>query len=250
MRGDIAAMKSYKVYKDFFHPDSNIYRKRVRTFLEYTVVPVVFAAVFFTVCLFLSFNNLMNNGLMLPAAVIIAGVLLVFALIVRIMLEIAENQVRTHSKYTYIEIGLKEVVVSLYAGSFTNFGEKTVLRKIFVIPLSDFHSAEVTNSEKIRIKGRIRSYTGNSDRLGYKFKDGNFEFSEFFYQNQFETGFCVLEQAFIPRRFLNAENIAKSINFAKKRYDSLPPEKPYVFKELPHIRAKKFQERNPRQRNF
>jgi hypothetical protein len=242
-------MKSVQVFQDFFHCDANTYRKRLRTFLEYTALPVVLIVVLLTVCMLLSIRNLMNSGLFIPAVQIISAVIFVFTLITRIMLEVSEHRIRNHSKYTYVEIGLRDIIVSLYAGSYTHWNDKTVLRRLLVIPLSELESATATEGKrgKILIKGKIRDYTGNSARLGYHFKDGTLFFNEFFYQ---ETGFCALEEVFIPRRFRNAKKIVKSINFAKKRFDSLPPSKPYIFKEMAFVKNRKWFEKENRKRNF
>lgn len=225
--------------KCYFHCDANIYRKRVRVFFEYIALPVAVISVFLTVCLMLSLRNLTHSGLLLPAAGMIGTVIFVFALAARIIVGISENRISVHSKYTYVEIGLKDVIVSLYAGSYTHFGKETVLRKMFVIPLAKIETAEVTKKKQLLIKTEppsIRSYLGNSDRLGYYFKDGTFCFKEFFYQ---ESGFETLGQIVIPRKFEDMEEIANAILLAKERCGSLPPPKPYVFREMPHIKRKK-----------
>jgi len=240
----------YTAMKCYFHCDANMYRKRVRTFLEYIVAPVVLIAIFLTVCLLLSLRNLMHSRLLIPAGEIICGVIFVFALISRIMIEVAERKIYAHSKYTYLEIGLKDVVVSLYAGGFTHFGEKTVLRRLFVIPLNKIEFAEICKGERLIIKTDepcVREYIGNSDRLGYYFKDGVLTFKEFFFE---ESGFSLSQQAVVPHRFGDAEEIADSIIAAKERFGDLPPPKPYVFKEMPHVKLKKMRERTRKMKDY
>jgi hypothetical protein len=239
--------------KYYFHCDVNMYRRRVRMFLEYTAIPALFAAVLLTVCLLLSLRNLLNSGLLLPAAAVIGGVVFAFALLARIMLEVAEHRVRVHSRYTYIEIGLKDVIVSLYAGNVNG----CVYRRLIVIPLEGFNSAE-----SVSHKGRkgivcnargIRDYTGNTDRLGYYFVEGELRFTEFYYNEGAESSngrFSLSDKVFIPDRFGNRGKITTSVVTAKKRYDALPPEKGYVFREMEEVRVKRIREKVKNMRNL
>jgi len=234
-----------------------MYRNRVRTFFEYTAAPAVFIAIFLTLCLLLSFSNLLNNpSLLIAALVIIATVVFVFALITRILLESSEHSIRAHSKYTYIEVGLKDVIVSLYAGSFVQSGEKVVQREILVIPLSEFTGAKVVGYGKykqISLKCKsdaIRRYVGNSDRLGYFFKEGKLEFVEFFYQ---EAGFKKCSRVKLPRLFGKTNSvvqIVRSIYAAKAVFDNLPPPEPYVFREARFVRERKKLEKDLKRRGF
>ena len=229
--------------KCYFHCNVNIYRKKVRTFLEYTAVPVVSVVVFLAVCLLLSFRNLIHSQLLVPAVLIVCAVIFAFALATRIMLQIAEHRVRVHSKYTYIEMGMKDVIVSLYAGSFVHWGRVTVLRRLLLIPLDGFESAEVDGNGRVLVRTKtavIRHYIGNTDRLGYYFKDGTFQFKEFYYQ---ESGFTALERAVIPGQFGEPQAIVDSIYAAVERYENLPPPAPYVFEEMPFVKTRKIREK-------
>jgi hypothetical protein len=223
-----------------------MYRKRVRTFLEYTAVPAVLIAVFLTVCLLLSLRNLMHSRLLLPAVIIIGSVIFAFTLTARVMLGIAEHRVKVHSKYTYIEIGLKDVLVSEYAGRF----HKTVLRRLIIIPLEAFQTAQITKKGQVLIKskpGAIRDYTGNTDRLGYYFKDGDLVFKEFFYS---QRGFDRHSQVLIPHRFNNYREIVSNIYAAKARFESLPAPKPFVHEEMSFVKTRKIREIAKRIRKF
>lgn len=230
--------------KCYFHADANIYRNRVRTFLEYAAVPVVFLAVFMSVCLLLSLRNLMTGGLLVPVLTGICTVLFVFTLLARILIGIAEFRVRVHSKYTYIEIAKREIIVSVYAGTVPGFGTKTLLRRVVVIPFRGLVDVQMSKSGKILLKMSenaekselIRDYTGNSDRLGYCFKDDKFSFTEFFYN---ERGYKSLREVFIPPRFVNNEDIINSILEAKSRFNELPSEKIHVFEEMSFVKTRR-----------
>jgi hypothetical protein len=222
-----------------------MYRRRVRTFLEYTAVPFVFITVFMTVCLLFSLRNLMYSQFLLPLIAVICAVILGFALAARLMLATAEHKVRVHSRYTYIEIALKDVIISVYAGSLAG----TVLRRIVVIPLASLKSVQIAKNGKVQVvadSAEIRDYTGNSDRLGYIFKENNLQFEEFFYR---ESGFTRSDSLFIPNRFMNNEEIVESILAAKERFDNLEPEKPYIFEELEFVKTRRMRELAKRIRN-
>jgi hypothetical protein len=192
----------------------------------------------------------MDGGFLLPAVKAIGGVIFAFTLIVRIMFEITERCVRAHSRYTYVEIGLKDIIVSLYAGSFTHRRETTTLRRMFVIPLEEFEAAEIVKDGKVRVTAKtaaIREYVGNSDRLGYYFVEGTLHHTENYYQC---WGFTATNEMFIPQKFENKIEIIKSIYSAKERFDNLPPPKPYVFKEMAFIKTRKMREIQKRMRDF
>ncbi|MCL2754268.1 MAG: hypothetical protein FWD35_00925 [Oscillospiraceae bacterium] len=233
-----------------------MYRNRVRTFFEYTAAPAVFIAIFLTLCLILSLGNLLGSGLLISALIIIASVVFAFALITRILLEVSEHAVRVHSKYTYIEIGLKDVIVSTYAGSFMQNGQRVVLRELVVMPLSTFKSAEVVGfgtyrTLRFRTEAQaVRRYIGNSERLGYLFREGTFEFKEFFYQ---ERGFTSNDTFIAPRCFgkiKDLEAIVTAVYAAKALFEKISPPEPYVFKEAEFVKKRRELQKELKRRGF
>ena len=236
--------------KCYFHCDANMYKKRVRVFLEYVVIPVVIIVVFLTVCLLLSLRNLMHGGLLIPAVEVIVLVVFVAALAARVVIGVAEHKIRVNSRYTYIEIGLKDVIISLYDGCYTSGQDDVVIRKMIVVPLGSIQSLEAVKNGKLRIStdgAMIRVYAGNTDRLGYYFKDGTLVFKEFFYQ---ESGFEAVERVIVPRRFENVDEIIDSVVSAKERFHALPTAQPYVFEEMPHVKTRKIRELVKKMRNY
>ncbi|MDR0223366.1 MAG: hypothetical protein LBI38_07550 [Oscillospiraceae bacterium] len=243
--------------KRYFHCDTNKYRKRARLFFEFVVPPVFLVAIISSVCLLLGFRNFMHGGLLLPSAAAVCGAVFAVLFAARVLLEITERAVAARARYSYLEIGLKDVVISLYAGSFTVKGEKIVNRRLIVVPLSEFQSAEFAGKRakkrgkgKIRVKTKtaaIREYTGNSRRLGYFFKDGTLKFDEWFYEEQ---GYRERRETAIPAVFGNAGAIMRSVSSAKKRFDSAPPPKPYEFREAPFVKERKIREKLKSGRKF
>ncbi|MDR0198034.1 MAG: hypothetical protein LBI36_07460 [Oscillospiraceae bacterium] len=243
--------------KRYFHCDTNRYRKNLRNFIEFAVPPVFLAVVLFSVCLLLSFRNFMQGGLLFPAVAAVCGVLFAVSLAVRLLMEITERVVAARARYTYLEIGMRDIIISVYAGSFTVMGEKTVNRRLVIVPLSELRSVEIAG-KRARKRGRgrvlvkaknaaIREYVGNSRRLGYYFADGTLKFDEWLYE---ENGFRKRSVAVIPADFGGALALTRAVNLAKKRFDSLPPEKPYVFREAAFVRERKIREKLKSNRNF
>jgi len=200
--------------KCYFHADSNMYKRKAGTIIWYTAPPVFLAAVISGVCIWISYENLARSGLLIRAVITVCAVLFVFSVFARVLSELAETAARNDARYTYAEIGLYDVIISVYAGSYTMYGEKTVLRRLFVIPLSGLESVGADKKHKITVKGgKIREYAGNTRRLGYYFKNGVLKFKEPYYE---ENGFALITEAVIPARFGNPEKLIKRINAAKK----------------------------------
>jgi len=220
-----------------------MYRRRLKHFIEYTAPPLFFIAVILTITLLLSFRNLIHQEILLHAVIIVCASIFAFTLLIRIILEVAARKTAVHARYTYIEIGLKDIIISLYAGSFAHFGERTVLRTLYVIPLKEFEEAGIVNRKKLIIKGNIKEYTGNDQRLGYFFKDGTFEFKEAYYESQ---GFKEFNELVLPALFGRVETLKQiidSFNAAKARFNALPPPKPYVFREMEFVKIRKIRKK-------
>lgn len=185
-------------------------------FLSFCAPPVFLGAVICGVSVWLSYGNLVHSGLLAPVIAVIVSILFAFALMARILLEITETAVENNARNTYVEISLDEVIVSLYGGSYTMYGEKTVIRRLYIIPLGGFLSASVIKNGKILVKAEsLREYAGNSKRLGYFFVNGSFMFTEIFYEMR---GFTERSEAVIPAKFGDSERVVREINAAKARF--------------------------------
>jgi len=230
-----------------------MYERRVRGFFETVMLPVGISSVILMICLLLSFRNLIHREMLVPAAITVCALIFVFALVAWVLLGAAARLTAVHSRYTYIEIGLRDVIVSSYAGQYVHFGERVVFRDLFIIPLDmleEVGEVSVRGRKKIQFVGKsdaFRGYNGNSQRLGYIFVDGVLKFTEPYYEL---GGGVKCDRVVIPSRFGNVSRLVKSIDDAKKRLAELPPDKPYVFREMPDVREKRIRENINKLRNF
>jgi len=184
--------------------------------LAFAAPPVFLGAVICFVTVWLSLGNLIKSELIAPVIAVIVSILFAFSLAARILLEITERAVRNNARYTYIEISRGEVIVSLYDGGYTLYGERTVIRRLYIIPLESFESATAEKSGKITVKAaNIREYAGDSKRLGYYFVEGFLEMAEYFYEIK---GFSEKSEAVIPAKFGDPKRIVREINAAKARF--------------------------------
>ncbi|MCM1334084.1 MAG: hypothetical protein NC084_08130 [Bacteroides sp.] len=166
-------------------------------------------------------------------AVIAAAVLfgLSFCLIAK---EAFGRYIRRRSRYTYLDLRLRGMVYSSYAGEYRVGGERIIVRDVYYLPYAALTAVE-TERRTVVITGELRHYCMNSDNLGYHLRNGDFEFDRP-YLNM--AGYIKEDRLKIPDVFGSAKRAADAINAAKKRFDALPAPKPYVFREADFIRRK------------
>lgn len=145
-----------------------------------------------------------------------------------------DRQIRRRSRYTYLDLQLRGMIYSAYAGEYRVGGERMIIRDIYYIP---FRSLEGVGTEKrtVVLTGRFFHYCMNSASLGYHVRNGDFEFDHPYLNI---GGYAVEERVRIPDVFGSARRAADSISGAKRRFDALPAPKPYVFREADYIRRR------------
>lgn len=149
---------------------------------------------------------------------------------------LVSRKIRRCSRYTYVDIQLKTVIFSSYAGEYRVSGEKVIIRDVYYIPFSSLTDVQVAKNKKaVVITGKIRHYCMNSDNLGYHVMDGAVVFDRELLN---ESGFEAIETLRIPALFGNPEKLCRSISEGKERFEEIPAPKPYVFKEADFIRRR------------
>lgn len=152
---------------------------------------------------------------------------------------VCEHYIRVNRRYTYFEIFQKAAVFSKYKGSYTVFGEKTLLREVCVIPLKNYDRAYLDERKKhLILIGEIRIYRGESDALGYHVKDGFPVFDKWWY-NEAEKSYKTAGEIRLPMDFERPGRIAAAMDKAKMEYKKIPPKKEYVFKEADIVRKRR-----------
>lgn len=174
-------------------------------------------------------EDVLTRMLAVICATILAGML--FCLITE---EAYGKRIRRRSRYTYLDLQLRGMVYSAYAGEYRVAGERIIVRDVYYIPYASLTAVE-TERRAVVLTGELRHYCMNSENLGYHIKNGDFEFDHP-YLNM--AGFAREERLRIPDVFGSAERAADSIQAAKRRFDALPAPKPYVFREADFIRRR------------
>ncbi len=188
------------------------------------------------IVMFFNFLTAGNDEVIFQMFAIICGAILLGMLVCFGAAMISERMISRRSRYTYVDIQLKTVIYSSYAGEYRVAGEKTVIRDIYCIPFKSVTGAEVAkNGKDVVLTGKIRHYCMNSDNLGYHVKDGEILFDRELLN---ESGFECLETLRIPAVFGNPQRLCRAINEGRARFEEIPAPKPYVFKEADFIRRK------------
>ncbi len=146
------------------------------------------------------------------------------------------RKIRRCSRYTYVDIQLKTLIYSAYAGEYSISGERVVIRDIYYIPFAALSKAEISkNGRNIVVTGKMRHYCMNSHNLGYHVVDGEVQFDRALLN---ESSFETIETLRIPAVFGNPSKLCGAIEEAKERFEEIPAPKPYVFKEADFIRRR------------
>ena len=131
---------------------------------------------------------------------------------------------------------MRAFIFSRYAGEYSLRGEKTILRTVYVIPMKTFVSAQYDKKKHtLSLKGDIREYMGDSETLGYHIKKGEPDFDRWWLNT---NGFKQRNELIIPPIFGSQKNLLRAIKIAKRRFDNIPPPKPYKFKEPDFVRRR------------
>ena len=210
--------------KSYFHAETEKYSKLFRHIMLIVTVPV------FSLCAFCTANIILNIGrdtavmyFLIAAGSIMAGLITAF-----VSAYFTDKLTRRHNKYTYFDILPKGMVFSEYAGEFTRYGKKVILRNLYYIPFEKLES--VSRNPKvaphnIEFKGEIRGYFFDSNRLGYHiYEDGELVF------DTFELNFGLyetLKSVIVKDRFGNTKRLEKTAEYFHNKYKNTPKKKPF-----------------------
>lgn len=175
-----------------------------------------------------------DRGVIFRMLTVIGGTLLAGMIVCLITGAVFERKIRRRSRYTYLDLQLKGMVYSAYAGEYRVGGERMIIRDIYYIPFGSLTSV-TAEKRSIVLSGRISHYCMKSVNLGYHVRNGDFEFDHPYLNI---GGYAVEEHLKIPNVFGSVKRAADSIGEAKRRFDALPAPKPYVFREADYIRRR------------
>ena len=193
------------------------------------------------ICTFCTVNIIINFGREIAAMfLIIAGVCVAFGIIFAFAAAyFTDKKIRRHSRFTYFDFLPKGMIFSEYAGEFTRYGKRIILRRLCYIPFETFESVSRNPNapHDISFKGEIREYLCDSKRLGYHiFEDGELVFDSF----ELNFGhFEKLSALTVKDRFGNTRRLEKAVNYYLKRYKNAPKKKPFDIKDYVAVAKKR-----------
>ncbi len=212
----------------FFHADTTKYRRRLKAIVITVLVPL------FGICVFCAVNILLNissgaaKGFVGLLAGVIVGCAVVGIITVFTVVYFTHKLTARHNRFTFIDILPEGFVFSLYAGEFRRYSEQVILRRLYFVPFSGVEeiSRDPKNSPcSLHIKGEIRSYLCESDRLGYHVDEDNH--LQFDSAELNEKGFEKLERLEINRWFGSTKRLEIALRHYLEEYRAIPEKKPF-----------------------
>lgn len=227
----------------FFHADTKIYSDALRHTLTVVIIPLLAICIFCTVNIVLHYNS----GFAKLLTIIIAGSVLFGMIFTFSAVYIAEKKKRRHARFTFFDILPQGMVFSEYAGEFIRYGERVILRRLYYIPFAEFESVSrdpKKTPREITVKGNIRGFFFESDRLGYHIGESG---EMIFDTMLLNIGmYDRLSEVTIKKRFGNTKSLEASILYYKDKFDNMPEKKPFDISEFVAVRRKpKMRTSNP-----
>lgn len=229
--------------KYYFHADTDIFTRRLKHAELLVLTPLSAICVFCTVNIVLNFAASFAKLLLcIIAGCVVFGMIFTFSAVY-----ITEKYKRRHSRYTFFDFLPCGMIFSEYAGEYVRYGEKILLRRVYYIPFEGFESVSrdpKTAPHSITLKGSIRMYLFDSDRLGYHIdENGVLVFDSPELNGRL---FTELNQLVIKDRFGNTKALEKSVNAYYEQWKNIPEKKPFDISEhISIVRKKKLRTSNP-----
>lgn len=213
-----------RIEKYYFHADVEKYSDRLRRMLIIVIAPILAVCVFGTANIVLNFGSDFSRLLMIViAGSIFLGMVFTFAA----SYIIYKRRIR-HSRYTFFDIIPCGMIFSVYAGEFTRYGERKILRRLYYIPFDKLESVSrdpKTAPHNITFKGTIREYFLETERLGYHIdEDGKLEFDTMILNTAYYTE---IPSVTVKNRFGNTKRLEKSVLFYWEEFKNIPEKKPF-----------------------
>lgn len=229
--------------KYYFHADVVKYADRLRHMLIIVLVPLLAICVFGTSNIVLNFGSNFSRLLMIIiAASVCFGMVFTFAAVYFI-----DKLSRRHSRYTFLDIIPCGVIFSEYAGEFTRYGERIIMRRLYYIPFGKLESVSRNPKEaphNIKFKGEIRRYYLETERLGYHITEDNK--LEFDTQILNMAYFDIVSEVTVKNRLGNTARLEKSVLHYWEEFKNTPEKAPFdISKFVPERRRHRPKTSNP-----
>ena len=219
----------------YFHADTTVYSDALRHTLTVVIIPLLAICIFCTVNLVLHYDS----GLAYLLMIIIAGSVLFGMIFTFSAVYIVDKKKRRHARFTFFDILPQGMVFSEYAGEFVRYGELVILRRLYYIPFEGFESVSrdpKKTPRELTIKGNIREFFYESDRLGYHIGESG--------EMIFDTAILNIGmhdepgKVTVKKRFGNTKPLETAILFYKDKFDNAPEKKPFNISDYVAVRRK------------
>ncbi len=222
--------------KKYFHfRTADIQRKTYNLLIFAAVLCAEICVAAFFVLIF-NFLTARNYDVIFRMLIIICGIILLGMGFCFTVWELTQKKIMRGSRYTYLDIQEKAVVLSVYGGEYGGANGKVIVRDLYYIPFETLKGIEEEkNGRGVVLTGKIRRYGMNSDFLGYHINDGDVVFDR---QWLNIGGFSQLDTVKIPFVFGSNKRVYKSVVEGYKKFLEIPKKTPYVFKEADFIRRR------------
>lgn len=233
--------------QEFFHADTRIYKKRCRFWLILINAPLAMVGILGILVLLMNFRLLSDESYVFSVLMLVLGVVFTGMNISWLIYEITCYFVRRQGRYTFVDIGIKEIVFSQYAGQYHHLGAKITRRRLYVIPLESVDKiCYKPNKKQVSIDGKFKLYQMDSRRLGYHIKKGKVDFDNWWLM---ENSFAEIHNITFPKLFSRPKYLAKCILVAKKRLKYMPKPRKFEIKN-PVVYRRPVSDRRKRYSNF
>lgn len=188
------------------------------------IAPILAVCVFSTVNIVLNFGSDFSKLLM----IVIAGSVFFGMVFTFVATYFIDKRRRRHSRYTFFDILPCGMVFSEYAGEFTRYGERIIMRRLYYIPFDKLESVSrdpKTAPHNIMFKGAARRYYLETERLGYHIdEEGRIEFDTSILNGAY---YDEISTVTVKNRFGNTKRLEKSVLFYWEEFKNMPEKKPF-----------------------
>ena len=199
------------------------------------IAPILAVCVFSTVNIVLNFGSDFSKLLM----IVIAGSVFFGMVFTFVATYFIDKRRRRHSRYTFFDILPCGMVFSEYAGEFTRYGERIIMRRLYYIPFDKLESVSrdpKTAPHNIIFKGAAHRYYLETERLGYHIdEEGRIEFDTSILNGAY---YDEISTVTVKNRFGNTKRLEKSVLFYWEEFKNMPEKKPFDISQYVTARRK------------
>lgn len=226
--------------REYFHADTSIYPKRLKTVVISVLMPLAAVCVFCAANIVFNLRTGGDIGLAQLMIYIIIGCVAVGIITCFAGAYITEKKQRRHARFTYFDILPKGMMFSRYAGEHYLYGERTIYRRLYYIPfdgLKEIKRDAKTSPFSITFVGDIREYFFPSEQLGYHIdEEGELLFDNAELNERFYTAH---EKLCIRYDFGSTKQMERSANHYLEQHRNAPKKKQFNIADHVRQRSKK-----------